>query len=134
MLEPKTVKLLQELIKELKLEEWFINLTQIEPNSICQVNQNKSNFIFNSMWAITYCLPMSRIAEIYLLPNRQDLRKLLKHELLHVKLSPFIYEKMAEIELTIQDKEIARKKHLQLRRAEHRLIEKILKAGGEING
>ena len=127
MINPKTVEILKELIKELNLEEWFINLTQIEQNSICQVNQNKSNFIFNSVWAITYCLPMSRVAEIYLLPNKQDIRELLKHELLHVKLSPFTYAKMAEIESTIQNKELARHKHLQLRRAEHRLMKRIMK-------
>ena len=136
MIKPITINILKELIKELELENWIINLTKVEPRSICQFNKGKFNFIFDDKWAITYCLPMSKIAEIYLLPNKENIKKLLRHELLHVKLSPFIYMKMTEIELTVQDKEEARKKHLELRRMEHRMIDKIEKKieGGEING
>jgi hypothetical protein len=125
MILPSTVNLLQELIKKVGLEEWTINITQIEPRSICQIYNGHSNYIFEDVWAITYCLPTSKIAEIYLLPGSlcEDLKIILTHELLHVKYSPGIYKLMSEIENnpTLTPEE-ARESHLKLRNMEHEVI------------
>jgi len=128
MLTPDIVEILKELIIKLKLEDWTINLTSIEPNSICQIVNNKSNYINNSYKAITYVLPVSKIAEIYILNNADNIRELLIHELCHIKCSQPVYEAISNIEnnLYLSPKE-AQEAHQKLRNEEHKYIEEEIK-------
>lgn len=130
MITGNTIKLLAELIIKVGLSDWVINLSQIEEDrQIIQIHKGRFNYIFSNLWAITYVLPTSKIAEIYLLPGSlcEDLKIILVHELLHVKYSPEIYKSMSEIEnnLTLTP-EGAREGHRKLREMEHDIINKVL--------
>ena len=121
-----TIRLLGELIEKMGLSEWVINLSQIEDSrQIIQIHKGVFNYIHNDLWAICYCLPTSKIAEIYLLPGSlcEDLKTILTHELLHIKYSPGIYKLMTEIENnTDLSPESAREEHRKLRIMEHEVI------------
>jgi len=124
MITGNTIKLLAELINKVGLSEWVINLSQIEDSrQIIQIHKGVFNYIYDDLWGITYCLPTSKVAEIYLLPGNKDLKETLLHELLHIKYSPEIYKLMAEIEnnSTLTPEE-ARESHLKLRNMEHEVI------------
>ena len=126
MITGNTIKLLAELINKVGLSEWVINLSLIEESrQIIQIHRGVFDYIHNDLWGITYCLPTSRVAEIYLLPGSlcEDLKIILTHELLHIKYSPGIYKLMTEIENnTDLSPESAREEHRKLRIMEHEVI------------
>ncbi len=127
MITGNTIKLLGELIKKIGLSQWVINLSQIEERSVVQFSEEKFNYINDDLWAICYCLPTSKIAEIYLLPGSIDLKETLVHELLHIKFSPEIYKLMSEIETnSALTPEEAREAHRKLRIMEHEVINAFL--------
>jgi hypothetical protein len=129
MVDPKTSILLKEITKELKLDkEWVINLVQVEDNTLFQLKEDRGDFTVVDAYAITYILPRSKIAEIYLFPNKDDIRALLVHELLHIKLSEGIYQAIVDIELNSNLSSVeARKRHNELRIEEHRVIDYLSK-------
>jgi hypothetical protein len=127
MITGNTIRLLRELIEKVGLSEWVINLSQIEDSrQIIQIHKGIFNYIHNDLWAICYCLPTSKIAEIYLLPgynDYEDFKKILIHELLHIKYSQGIYKLMSEIENNpTLTPEQAREEHRKLREMEHEII------------
>lgn len=129
MLIPKYIDVINKWKNKLDLKDWTINIIQVEPHSICQIKNGASNyFCFQDTYAITYVLPTSKIAEIYLLPNKQNKEDLILHELLHLRTADWIFEKMYEIEKYSKTKEEARKKHEELREKEHKLMEQYKKS------
>ena len=122
------IKILAEVIQKVGLQDWVINLSIIEERSTVQYQpRGDITYINDNLWAITYCLPTSKVAEIYLFPGLVDLKKTLIHELLHIKYSPGIYKLMSEIENnTDLSPESAREEHRKLREMEHEVINMFL--------
>jgi hypothetical protein len=127
MIFPNIIQILNKYIKKLGLEDWVINVALVDPKNTCQIWNNQENYFFiKDTYAITYCLPKSKIAEIYLFDLNIDLEYWLLHELLHVKLSEKTIPLMYEIETSNFTTEEARQYQQVLRNEEHRKIDELI--------
>lgn len=124
------IKLFNECIKKIGLQEWTINLSILEEDSTVQFNsEGYFSYINNNLWGISYSLPTSKLAEIYLFPGHKNLnlKKILLHELLHIKYSPDVYTLMTNIEKNSKyTPKQAREEHRKLRELEHEVIDAFL--------
>jgi hypothetical protein len=127
MITGNIIKLFRELIKKVGLNDWVINLCFIPEHSIVQFKGDYFDYVAEDVWALTYCLPTSKIAEIYILPNRENIKELLLHELLHIRYAKEVYQLISEVEnnssLTPNQ---ARNEHLEIRKMEHEVINSFL--------
>lgn len=127
MITGDTIKIFRELIKKIGLEDWTINLSTLSETSIIQFKENKFHSINDFCWGITYYLPTSKIAEIYIVEDKQEFKWLLAHELLHVKYAPEISKMRYSIESNFLISSDQREKELnELDAMEHEVIELFL--------